>query len=641
MVPTLELQAALCGTRTNDPLRRQLVAQKNICLDDVRASFLRTNQNASIPAALESANAATSIPCFICRLLGHIAKNCPHADAINNLVTQRAGNSPSSHGGKQKFKFKGGPAKASPATSTPTSSMPTSSTPSASAEVASTGLSNLYVVVDDCTRTVYAKPLRLKSEAIGAFKTFKAAAENESGKKIREVMTDNARELCMGEMRDLCVQEGIKLHTSVPYHPASNGVAERAIGVLTNAVRAMLRDSGLPGSLWAEAFITAAYVHNRTPTKVLKGLTPFEARYGMEPDLAHLRAFGAPCSIVEPLEKLQKLDDRARMCCFVGYKYGGGGYRVWDPKGKVVVESRDVVFFEDGLPPPTLADVKATEPEPTTSDDEPLTIPLTTSVPTQNTPPPLAPPVVQAPSHNSTQPRDKDVALIPDYPERSTRSGLVAFSAGLPGGIQLSSLPDPRSVREAMAAPDADGWKDAMDREMENLRTHDVYEMVPRVPGMRTLRLRWVLHRKFKNGIFEKNKARLVARGNHQLPGVDYGESFSPVMRLESLRTLLSLAAIRDLDIVQFDITSAYLHGTLKEELFLEQPDGYKVIASESVRVTDAWLVDSGATSSMSSHRSIFLGLKPDRRAIRLANGSVIYSEGLGSIRVSPRSLVS
>jgi Reverse transcriptase (RNA-dependent DNA polymerase) len=58
---------------------------------------------------------------------------------------------------------------------------------------------------------------------------------------------------------------------------------------------------------------------------------------------------------------------------------------------------------------------------------------------------------------------------------------------------------------------------------------------------------------------------------------VDYGESFSPVMRLESLRTLLSLAAIRDLDIVQFDITSAYLHGTLKEELYVEQPDGYKL----------------------------------------------------------------
>ena len=83
----------------------------------------------------------------------------------------------------------------------------------------------------------------------------------------------------MGEMQDLCVQEGIKLHTSVPYHPASNSIAEHTIRVLTNTVRAMLQDSGLPGSLWAEAFIMVAYGHNRMPMKVLKGLTPFEARH--------------------------------------------------------------------------------------------------------------------------------------------------------------------------------------------------------------------------------------------------------------------------------------------------------------------------------------------------------------------------
>jgi Reverse transcriptase (RNA-dependent DNA polymerase) len=130
-------------------------------------------------------------------------------------------------------------------------------------------------------------------------------------------------------------------------------------------------------------------------------------------------------------------------------------------------------------------------------------------------------------------------------------------------------------VGEAMAAPDADGWKDAMDREIENLKAHDVYELVPHTSSMRTLKLGWVLHRKFKNGGFERDKGRLVARGNHQRPGIDYGESFSPVMRLESLHTILALAATRDLDVIQFDITSAYLHGTLEEEVYMEQPDGY------------------------------------------------------------------
>ena len=111
-----------------------------------------------------------------------------------------------------------------------------------------------YIAVDYYSRVVYMRRLRLTSEASEAFQIFKAAAENESQKKIREVMTDNARELCMGEMKDICIREGIKLHTSVRYSPESNGVAERTIGVLTNAVRAMLHDSGLPKFLWAEAF---------------------------------------------------------------------------------------------------------------------------------------------------------------------------------------------------------------------------------------------------------------------------------------------------------------------------------------------------------------------------------------------------
>ena len=145
-----------------------------------------------------------------------------------------------------------------------------------------------------------------------------------------------------------------------------------------------------------------------------------------------------------------------------------------------------------------------------------------------------------------------DVAHVAEYPMRSSRSGLKrhgdrgatsalglersggggasamlvmddecphdTFSAGLPGGIQLAQLLDPRNVHEAMVAPDAHKWKDAMGKEMANLTAHDVYELVPRKPGMRTLRLGWVLHREFKNGVFEKNEARLVVRRNHQRP---------------------------------------------------------------------------------------------------------------------------
>lgn len=108
----------------------------------------------------------------------------------------------------------------------------------------------------------------------------------------------------MGEMKVYCEWEGICLNTTVLYHPSSNGVAEHVIGILTNSARTMLHISNLPKALWAEAYATATYTCNRTPTKALGGRTPYEAPYGSPPDVADLRAFGALCAVVEAAAKL-------------------------------------------------------------------------------------------------------------------------------------------------------------------------------------------------------------------------------------------------------------------------------------------------------------------------------------------------
>ena len=84
-----------------------------------------------------------------------------------------------------------------------------------------------YIAVDDYTRAVYTQPLRLKLDATEAFKVFKAVADNESQKRIHEIMKVNARELCMGEMKDTCEKESIKLHTSIRYSPESRSTHQR------------------------------------------------------------------------------------------------------------------------------------------------------------------------------------------------------------------------------------------------------------------------------------------------------------------------------------------------------------------------------------------------------------------------------
>ena len=90
------------------------------------------------------------------------------------------------------------------------------------------------------------------------------------------------------------------------------------------------------------------------------------------------------------------------------------------------------------------------------------------------------------------------------------------------------SLPDPRNVREAMAAHDAGGWKEAVDKNMANLKSYDVHELVPRVKGLRTPipHTRLGLRRKIKNGIFVKNKAKSAVRDKYQRLGLTTGNQF-------------------------------------------------------------------------------------------------------------------
>jgi len=153
---------------------------------------------------------------------------------------------------------------------------------------------------------------------------------------MREITMDNAS---MGGMRQTGEQEGIKLHTSVRYSPKSNGVPERMIGVLMNAVRAMVRNSGLPQVIWAETYNCA---HNRTPTRVLGGRT----RCSMAccicwSAVRHCRAEGTerPCVTLRVASTTEAV---------IGSGTG---------KDELSPSPKKLIFFEDGLTSPTLNDL--------------------------------------------------------------------------------------------------------------------------------------------------------------------------------------------------------------------------------------------------------------------------------------------
>ena len=112
---------------------------------------------------------------------------------------------------------------------------------------------------------------------------------------------------------------------------------------------------------------------------------------------------------------------------------------------------------------------------------------------------------------------------------------------------------------------------------------NDVWEVVPRPEGKSMVTSRWLYKVKHAvDGNIEKFKARFVARGFSQVEGVDYEETFAPVARYTSIRSIISIAAEMGWKIHQMDVKTAFLNGFIQEEVYIEQPQGFKVHGKDS-----------------------------------------------------------
>ena len=135
---------------------------------------------------------------------------------------------------------------------------------------------------------------------------------------------------------------------------------------------------------------------------------------------------------------------------------------------------------------------------------------------------------------------------------------------------------EPESVEEALFSAEKEKWKAAMQKEMESIYSNDVWDLVELPKDCKTVGSKWVFKRKTNaDGSIDRYKARLVAQGFSQRCGHDYDETFSPVIRFESLRTLIALAVQKGLQLHQLDITAAFLNRELEEDVFMRQPEGF------------------------------------------------------------------
>ena len=189
---------------------------------------------------------------------------------------------------------------------------------------------------------------------------------------------------------------------------------------------------------------------------------------------------------------------------------------------------------------------------------------------------------------------------------------------------QLFQRSAPRTLQEALSRPDAAQWTAAMGEELTSLSTRQVYELMLLPAGKVAIKLRWVYTYKLRpDGHIERYKARLVAKGFSQKYGVDFYEVWAPTGRLAAYRALLAHAAHYGLQVKFLDFKTAFLNGTLDEEIFVTQPPGY----------------EDGTKRVMRLHRALY-GLKQAANAWHRAFVSAMESIGYTRSVVDPAVFV-
>jgi hypothetical protein len=195
------------------------------------------------------------------------------------------------------------------------------------------------------------------------------------------------------------------------------------------------------------------------------------------------------------------------------------------------------------------------------SDPSPASLELTTELPT--------PALVAA-------------TLMPSHPIFTrAKAGIFktrhpAYLALLGSSGLLSTLlasTEPKGFKSAAKNP---AWLAAMDEEIQALQTNRTWILVPRPANTNIVGSKWVFRTKhLPDGSIERLKARLVAKGYTQVPGLDYTDTFSPVIKATTVRVVFSLAVTNKWPLRQLDVKNAFLNGHLTESVYMEQPPGY------------------------------------------------------------------
>ncbi|RVW36762.1 Retrovirus-related Pol polyprotein from transposon RE1 [Vitis vinifera] len=457
------------------------------------------------------------------------------------------------------------------------------------------GFQYFVTFIDDYSRCTWLFLMKNRAELFSIFQKFYTEIQTQFNISIRVLRSDNAREYFSAQFTSFMSHHGILHQSSCAHTPQQNGVAERKNRHLVETARTLLLHSHVPFRFWGDAVLTACYLINRMPSSVLHDQIPHSLLFPDQP-LYFLppRVFGCTCFVHILTPGQDKLSAKAMKCLFLGYSRLQKGYRCYSLETHRYFISADVTFFEDS---PFFS---------TTSESLPVSEVL---------PIPIVSPPDAMPLDHFRFIIVALVSLLLSLFLRHLLTHFLSLRLHLPR-LCLLLMTYPllfgKSTHEALSHP---GWRQAMVDEMAALHSNGTWDLVVLPSGKSTVGCRWVYAVKVgPDGQVDRLKARLVAKGYTQVYGSDYGDTFSPVAKIASVRLLLSMAAMCSWPLYQLDIKNAFLHGDLAEEVYMEQPPGF---------------VAQGESGLVCRLRRSLYGLKQSPRAWFSRFSSVVQEFGM------------
>lgn len=466
--------------------------------------------------------------------------------------------------------------------------------------------------IDDKSRWCEIDFLKEKSDVLDSFKNYKNRVERQTGRKIKFIQSDNGKEFCNKNFDDFLKKEGIQRRLTTPYTPEQNGIAERQNRTLVEMARCLLKQGNMPPRFWAEAINTAAYVRNRCSTKALNGETPHKIWTGKTPSIRYMRDFGSKVYVLKKKQQSGKFSSKADVGVMIGYSKESKAYRIWLLEEKKIISSRDVKFFnEPGFNDPyemfqEHTDQPDSKNESNTEKGEDTTVEVdfdksVKDVNIEKQSKTLHPRIPEEHKRGRGRPRIHKSGLR-GRPRRIFSTGNITNNQNDEDDTYLDSRSDicpqvddsddevfsnliigeaPETWEEACSRDDAQEWEKALEDEFISLIKNNTWEIREKPDDKRIVDHKLVLQVKFSDNDEIKRKVRLVAKGFNQRFGEDYMETYSPVVKITSIRVLCALAAAYDLEIHQMDVKTAYLNGELQESVYMKIPKNLKEILNK------------------------------------------------------------